>query len=62
MKDLLLLSILIEKYKNQMKCEELPNNFGRKEINEQIELLIKSLENNIKLEELMNIKGQNLTK
>ena len=46
MKDLLLLSILIEKYKKQMKCIELPSTFEKKEKEEQIELLIKALENN----------------
>jgi hypothetical protein len=62
MKDLLLLSILIEKYKKQMKCIELPSTFEKKEKEEQIELLIKALENNETLEDLIDNNKQNLTK
>jgi hypothetical protein len=61
MKDLLLLSILIEKYKKEKNCTELPSNFEEKETKEKIELLIKSLENNT-LENLNENNKQNILK
>lgn len=59
MKDLLLLSILIEKYKTKTNNQELPHDFNKKEPKEQIELLIKSLENNKSLEEIIEEDNKN---
>ncbi len=54
MEKLLVLSILIEKYKLDFKCEELPKGFDSWPVDERIELLKMALDNNVKLEYLLN--------
>ena len=54
MNEILVLSLLIEEYKLENNCEDLPEDFNTLRDDEQIKILNKALEEHKKIEEIIN--------